>query len=266
MQNLRDEMEVLLTERERRLKSVNMALDRCPEGRLLYTKINGKPGYFNVSAKDGKRVTKVITKNKEMLEALIRKELLSNEQLVIENEQNFLKGCMSGIPENNASKVLRDMLGKYPEMTTETLLGIFQSRLQDTEWDTVSFEQSVRYPEKKTQITSRGLQVRSKSEVIIAEALYEAGVPFHYEELLYIGDTAYAPDFTIRRADGKIFYWEHQGLMSDMLYYDRFLNKMRVYSTAGIVPWDNLILTYDSLDGHIDIREVRMQIERKLLV
>ncbi len=56
-----------------------------------------------------------------------------------------------------------------------------------------------------------GDMLRSKSEVIIANILFERGVPFRYEQPLFASDgTLRLPDFTITWA-GKTFYWEHLG-------------------------------------------------------
>jgi len=60
--------------------------------------------------------------------------------------------------------------------------------------------------------------VRSKSEVIIANLLHQAGIPFTYEEPLYAEDgTFFLPDFTLR-VGGEKFYWEHWGMLSDEGY------------------------------------------------
>src|SRR5690606_5721487 len=59
--------------------------------------------------------------------------------------------------------------------------------------------------------TANGTLVRSKSEVIIADALAGAGVDFEYE-LPFSGHdgTIRLPDFTIEdAATGDLFIWEH---------------------------------------------------------
>ena len=62
-----------------------------------------------------------------------------------------------------------------------------KSRLQaHKEWSEAPYRQSDKRPEGKDKITSRGLHMRSKSEVMIAELLYQYGIPFRYEEPLYI--------------------------------------------------------------------------------
>ena len=60
--------------------------------------------------------------------------------------------------------------------------------------------------------------VRSKSEVIIANMLFDREVPFLYERPLYAPDGSfYLPDFTITWR-GEQFFWEHLGL----LYSDEY--------------------------------------------
>ena len=55
--------------------------------------------------------------------------------------------------------------------------------------------------------------VRSKSEVIIANMLFERKIPFLYETLKFAPDgTFYPPDFTITWR-GEEWYWEHLGLL-----------------------------------------------------
>jgi len=55
--------------------------------------------------------------------------------------------------------------------------------------------------------------VRSKSEVIIANMLYERDIPFRYEQPLFAADgTFYLPDFTINWR-GTDYFWEHVGML-----------------------------------------------------
>jgi hypothetical protein len=61
--------------------------------------------------------------------------------------------------------------------------------------------------------TLSGDFVRSKSEVIIANILYQSGIPFTYEAALIApGGPPRSPDFTIEWR-GKTCYWEHLGML-----------------------------------------------------
>jgi exodeoxyribonuclease V alpha subunit len=71
------------------------------------------------------------------------------------------------------------------------------------------------YQSGKIHEALSGDMVRSKSEVIIANLLHQADIPFTYEEPLYAPDgTFFLPDFTLR-IGGENYYWEHWGMMSD---------------------------------------------------
>lgn len=115
--------------------------------------------------------------------------------------------------------------------------------------------------------TARGELVRSKSEVIIADALYDKGIDYNYEKELSLGeDGIRIPDFTIDDAEsGTLIYWEHCGMMNDEGYRLRWTAKRAVYEKHGIVEGKNLIVTYDNADGGIDSQAIRKLIERYLL-
>ena len=97
------------------------------------------------------------------------------------------------------------------------------------------------------QYTSSGERVRSKSEVMIADALKQAGVPYRYECPLELGSRLIHPDFTILRIeDREVLYWEHLGMMDDPEYCQNALLRIRQYEENGIWPGINLILSAET--------------------
>jgi ATP-dependent DNA helicase RecQ len=77
--------------------------------------------------------------------------------------------------------------------------------------------------------TRKGDLVRSKSEVIIANLLFEAKIDYVYEEKLFYEDGKHIePDFTITFGT-EVFYWEHLGMIGADKYDDRWLKKKIVY-------------------------------------
>lgn len=92
--------------------------------------------------------------------------------------------------------------------------------------------------------------VRSKSEVLIADRLHFADIPYRYEQLLILENRfenhRYYPDFTIlNKRTRQIFYWEHLGKLGDEEYCAQNLDKLEVYARNGIIQGKNLILTYE---------------------
>jgi hypothetical protein len=104
--------------------------------------------------------------------------------------------------------------------------------------------ESKRYPgiflEKHLiQEASDGTLLRSKSELGIYELMLKHKLPALYEKELEINEVVKYPDFTIDDADaGKIYYWEHCGMMHDYEYVERWQEKLKWYRENDILPWE----------------------------
>jgi hypothetical protein len=131
--------------------------------------------------------------------------------------------------------------------------------------DIVEFQKKF-YENNLIHKTARGELVRSKSEVIIADALFDNGIEYEYEKDLDLGDDGKKiPDFTIEDADsGTLFYWEHCGMMADENYRRRWEAKRELYAKHNIVEGKNLIVSYDKANGSIDSKAIRSLIEKYL--
>ena len=113
--------------------------------------------------------------------------------------------------------------------------------------------------------TERGELVRSKSELVIADKLYAAGVDYEYEQELVLSDgrTRY-PDFVIEDdASGITYYWEHLGMLDDPAYRARWERKRNEYLQEGIARYEPdldadriLIETSDDSSGGLDARRI----------
>lgn len=69
---------------------------------------------------------------------------------------------------------------------------------------------------------------------------------------LYWGEYVYYPDFKAKKRDGSSVYWEHWGMMENAEYVAHRDKKLKVYEQHGIIPWKNLICTYEE-----DTRDAR---------
>lgn len=85
--------------------------------------------------------------------------------------------------------------------------------------------------------TTKGLAVRSKSEVFIADGLTQAGISFEYEKPLTLGGKTRYPDFTIEdEVSGRTIFWEHLGLLARRDYRLSWDKKMAWYRENGVLP------------------------------
>lgn len=99
------------------------------------------------------------------------------------------------------------------------------------------------YAEGKKLATLTDYLVRSKSEVIIANMLFDNGIDFKYEEPLYALDgSMYLPDFTVTFR-GETYYWEHVGILNNAKYKNHWNNKLQWYNKHFK---DRLLVTYES--------------------
>ena len=94
----------------------------------------------------------------------------------------------------------------------------------------------------------RGERVRSKSEVIIANTLYEYGVDYLFEcELTLPGVGRVNPDFFVLDIKTRrTIVWEHLGKMDDPSYAERALRKINGYLRKGYIIGETLLLTFES--------------------
>jgi len=120
--------------------------------------------------------------------------------------------------------------------------------------------------------TRKGIAVRSKSEVIIADLLFSKGIAFDYERPLEIAGERKLPDFTIEDSDsGVTYYWEHLGMLQRPSYRKKWEAKKAWYTTHGILDaaaggGENgmLITTRDGDDGSISSAAIEALIDKLL--
>jgi len=133
-------------------------------------------------------------------------------------------------------RILRQILSKigdhFPHILTlaeqgEFALGFYHQKdeLPDT-------------PPKFTSTTDRGEKVRSKSEVVVANALFSLGINYLYENPLNIpGHRLIKPDFTVMgETPSETVYIEYLGLSDSPAYMSRWNEKLEAYRTGEILP------------------------------
>ncbi len=132
-----------------------------------------------------------------------------------------------------------------------------------------NISQNSTYPFAVQNITIDGRIVRSLAEVIIYNLLKFHGIKFDYERKITVAtEDGYKkeliPDFTIFTPTGEVKYWEHVGRFDDIEYRKRFFDKIVIYYRNGIVPGENLILTFSKKDYSVDSSEINRIIESLL--
>ena len=108
--------------------------------------------------------------------------------------------------------------------------------------------------------------MRSKSELIIANALEQCGVPYRYEYPLYLkGIGTVYPDFTCLNINKrKEIVWEHFGMMDNISYANKNIAKIQTYNQNGFFPGKNMIMTFETSQNAISSNIIQNMIKEFL--
>ncbi|MGI6257823.1 MAG: hypothetical protein ACOYJU_07125 [Anaerovoracaceae bacterium] len=249
----------LLREYKRKLSKERRELRSLPEGYLYKQKRKGAESYVHVTYSGGKRTRRGITTNRELICALARKAYLKESVALLTRTISALETVANTCPPPTPETILGRLPSTYKSLPRE---GFFPKNRNN--WKNASYEKSTYRPEEKTHTASNGERVRSKSEALIVDLLEKHKIPYRYEQMLYIQNQEFAPDFTIL-VKNQTFYWEHCGKVNDPGYVRNHNWKISVYGKAGIVPWKNLVITYDDEEGNFNSKVVEGEIINKLL-
>ena len=261
------EIEEMLSYYDQLMKKYKLTLSNSPQGSLISQKNGNIDQYLWLHSQDGKRIRKGINKNEEMIRALAQKEFARRSMQVLEPNVKLLQHALGNLKPFDPNDILKSMTKGYSKLPEDYFFDMNQLaidlKLDDEikaridrhrEWGLKPYEQSDFMTEYKKHTTSRGLKVRSKSEALICECCYKwYTLPFRYEQVLVVGDMILTPDFTFEDYWKELFFWEHLGMMDDPEYAARNFKKLERYYDAGLVPGDNLILSFDRR-GEIDMR------------
>lgn len=255
----------LLENYRKQLKSQKQELKTLPPGSLSFAQKDNVRIFIHLipatAETNGKQCRKGITKRPDLIGKLARKKYLEKSIEILTEETRRLEKFLQRYTEPTASHILGKLPDSYRTLPEEMF---FPEREAERRQAERPYRQNTKNLQEKKHITSRGLRVRSKSELLIAEKLYEYGIPFRYDALIGNALHTLSPDFMFS-VDGHIWYWEHCGMMGAPAYRARNEWKLAVYREMGIFPWKNLIVTYDTEDGIMDMRVIDAEIKNKLL-
>ena len=205
-----------------------------PEGSLVHKFAKGHTYYY--ASNNGKLIS--LQDDPRLRQLLMEKRWLKSQIQNIEKDIPVLE------------RLLRDYAPLFPI---------------PMEWELLEGEQN-QYKKEERRHYYKGVYFRSKSEVLVAMVLDSHGLEYKYEVALHINGRTIYPDFVIKRKrDGKIFIWEHFGLIFSEEYRQKMYRKIAELHEAGFNPWDNLLMSFDSEEGSIDIDFIERMIKLYLL-
>ena len=280
MRQIRDYLEESVHELKKMREIYTNELEELPPGRLIKCRNNGKDRYYQYNSTDskgGKKERKTLKDGDLALRQLARKEYLNRMLTRIEANLRTIESLLIKMQGVNPGEILEAMPRAYKELPQDyffnkrkdaPLLHLDSETIErcarHREWAEEEYEKSGYKTDNLKFLSSTGTKVRSKSELLIVETLDRFGVPFRYEQVISTRRGKLIPDFTFQGCNGELFFWEHAGMMDDKDYRVAHERKLAQYQSEGIVPWDNLIVTYD-VRGIINFPMIRSVVEYEVI-
>ncbi len=256
LQQRKDYLLKLRTEKEKQL-------EKAPEGYLRVCKHRGKVQYYQ--RKDSKDFNGVYIRERELEIAQRLAQRDYDEQVLrkVEKELKAIDKFFAGCPKIKAEDIYQELHQGRQKLVQP--ISVPQTKYI-SDWEQATYngkEIDITIPEI---YTAKGERVRSKSEVIIADILNSEQIPYRYEAPLYLnGWGIFHPDFTVLHVrERKEVYWEHFGMMDDVEYVEKAVQKIMIYVQNGIIPGKNLILTYETKKSPLNQKIIRMMIQEYL--
>lgn len=249
------------------LEKFEVEISDLPDGSLCLKCIKGKSYiYFqNKSLNQCKFLSSKKNEDAELIYKLRKKFFVKKSISQLKTNKKIMEKVLEKFEPFDPGAIRGNLAPVYREIQIDEFKSKMESELEN--WKHGTKNDVVYLPEGLKHITAKGQKVRSKSEAIIADLLDYNNILYEYERVLHIEGQRFSPDFTILRGfDQREIYWEHFGMTYDAVYRKNMQIKLSVYENAGIIPWDNLILTFESDEGNIDVSMISAIIDKMILL
>ncbi|MCR5595379.1 MAG: hypothetical protein K6G12_06000 [Lachnospiraceae bacterium] len=260
----------LYSEAERRYKelllikkSKEVALEKAPPGKIHVSKTPHGVQYYlrnESTEKSGKYIHKSeISLIKKYLQKSYDEKILK----LATAERESLKKLL--LKTQNVITTIQSLYSESPTEVKELIIPIDVSDKDYAQkWLNIPYEGKTIPDYLSFFETKRKERVRSKSELNIANALADKGIPYKYECPLQLssGATIY-PDFTVLDVKRRrVLYWEHRGMMDDKEYAKNSVQRLKTMMSEGIFVGEKLIITEETSTSPLGTNEINSVIKK----
>ncbi len=268
MNNIVKEVKKEIEKLERVLEMIEQFRRQAPEGSLKCQK-KGKCNFFYHqiwNEKEQKWERKYIKKKQfPLIRRLAQKRYFEELEPIARKNLEILKDFF----ERYKPSELERVYDKMHEVRKLLVKPAFVSKEEIVrQWLAEEYEENTAHPEHKRFQTEQGEVVRSKSEALIANLLYN-----HKDVLLYKYERPLElevngrikvlhPDFTILNVKtGRVVYWEHVGLLDDPRYANDFVWKMNAFANNGFKLGKDVVASFETEDEPLDMVLIRKMVD-----
>ncbi len=264
----KDRLEACLDERIGFLKSIiekkRKELKQAPPGTLRISKGKKKNlprvQYYHRTSKEENNGTYLKKEQEALIRALAQKDY--NEKVLYQAENEFrILIRMKTQADKYCPESVAEVISEARRELISPIWLSDQEMIND--WQSFQYQPKEMRDDFAEFYTERGERVRSKSEVIIANLLNSMSIPYRYECPLKLSNGIIIhPDFTVLHVnEGKTMFLEHLGMMDDISYNERAIERISLYESDGYYLGESLIITYETRRKPINIRHLQAKFQ-----
>lgn len=245
---------------EEELARLERDLKRAPEGRLRICRKRLRRQYYQCISSADRTGKYIPNANIDLVKALAQKDYDRKLLTPLRSEQNAICEFLRNFHPEQVDKVFRSLSElRKPLVTPIRLLDEDYFR----QWVSIEYEKIGFTPDAPEHFTVSNERVRSKSEIMIADALTRDWIVFRYEyPILIEGLGCVHPDFLcLHPVTRQVIMWEHFGMMDDPSYAEQTINKIEKYCNAGYHLGYNLIATFETSKHPLHSRHIEQKIQ-----
>ncbi|MBQ3392744.1 MAG: hypothetical protein IJG52_04945 [Lachnospiraceae bacterium] len=231
-------------------------LERVPPGTLRISCSKGRIQYYHRTENKDKLGKYIPNASRKLAIRLAQKDYDERVLKAVRKELKAINGYLKNAPDSAVEQIYDQLNDRRKELVIPV---IDTDEMFVEKWVNKPFRGKEFKKNEPELVTDRGLRVRSKSEMIIANILDKEGIPYRYEYPIHLkGYGMIHPDFMVLNVRlRKVFLWEHLGMMDDPEYAGRAIQRIAAYNQNRVYQGENLILTCETQNIPINVRQIR---------
>ena len=263
-EDLRKDLEVRKFLIEKQLIKLKKRIDVAPLGTLRVSKSHNYEQFFQKFS-PGEHPGIYIPRTNQLLAAKLAQKDYDTKLLeVLKQQHKVIDKFLKDFDPDAARQVYEKLNSTRKQLVKPEFLSDEEYIKQ---WMSVPYTRPPFKENTSEFFTAKGERVRSKSEILIADALNRHNIPYRCEFPVYSGGVIYAaPDFNCLNVRlRKEYYWEHLGKMGDEGYADTNKDKLDKYTLEPGFDETRLIITMETGNKPLNTKVIEEKIRKYLL-
>ena len=263
-EDIRKDLEVRKFRIEKLMTRLSRRINAAPPGFLRITRSHNREQFYQTIEPNEKPGTYISCNNQALPAKLAQKDYDTKLLEVLKQQHKTIDRFLKDFNPEAAKQV-------YEKLNTTRQLLVKPEFISDEEyinqWMSIPYTRPPFKENTSEHYTAKGERVRSKSEILIADALNRYNIPYRCEFPVYSGGVIFAaPDFNCLNVRlRKEYYWEHLGKMGDEAYADANKDKLDKYALEPDFDETRLIITMETGNKPLNTKVIEEKIRKYLL-